>query len=323
VHGLSQFTADEIAEMGFDTIWTAFEGAEAGYGKLQGQPLESLYAALRSRGVALLSSMIIGFPYQDPERVLLEFDRLMALRPSFTQILIYFAFPGTPFHRQVLADGRYLPEYRQNPDLRRWDGFSMHFEHPRFSAPELEALQKRLYREDFERLGPSIVRALEVWLEGYRNLRGSDRPLLKARARAKLETVRAALPALVPAMLFGPGRSRRREARALFREIQREIGALAVKEWLLCAGAPALAIWTGIANRLGLFQQPALLRVEHRTASARQETSVTRLQGGFHANALHALAEDAGRIGERLWARTVKRPRPEESFRTDAVTRSP
>ena len=62
VRGLSQFTADEIAEMGFDTIWTAFEGAEAGYRKLQGKTVEELYSSLKSAGISVLSSMIIGFP---------------------------------------------------------------------------------------------------------------------------------------------------------------------------------------------------------------------------------------------------------------------
>jgi hypothetical protein len=324
VRGLSQFNADEIAEMGFDTIWTAFEGAEAGYGKLQGEPLEKLYAALRSRGVSLLSSMIIGFPYQDSQRVRQEFDRLMDLRPSLTQILIYFAFPGTPFHQQVLSEERYLPQYRRNPDLRRWDGFSMHFAHPKFSAPELEALQRELYRQDFERLGPSIVRILRVWLEGYRNLRGSEKPLLKARAQAKLATIRSALPAIVPAILFGPNRKTRAEAGRLLREIRNEIGGLTMVEWFLCLTSPILAVWTGLANRLRLFQQPALLRVEHRSAGhARGESPVVRLQGGFHANVIRVLAEDAGQNARDLWSRFFRETRPEDVFSTDAVTRLP
>jgi B12 binding domain len=322
VRGLSQFTADEIAEMGFDTIWTAFEGAEAGYGKLQGEPLENLYASLRSRGIAVLSSMIIGFPYQDPDRVRREFDRLMALRPSLTQILIYFAFPGTPFHKQVIEEKRYLPQYQRNPDLRRWDGFSMHFEHPKFSAPGLEALQKELYREDFVRLGPSIVRIFAVWLEGYRNLRSSDNPLLKARARAKLATLRSGLPGLVPAILFGPSRKTRSDARAMFREIKTEIGGLTLGERFLCRASPILAVWTAVANRLRLFQQPALLRVEHRTGRPRKKISVVRLQGGFHANFLRALKEDVSENTKALWAHFFpSRARPEDAFPTEAVTR--
>ncbi|MFQ5915128.1 MAG: B12-binding domain-containing radical SAM protein [Nitrospinota bacterium] len=325
VRGLSQFSADEIAEMGFDTIWTAFEGAESGYGKLQGKSLEELYASLKSRGVALLSSMIIGFPYQDSNRVLEEFDRLMNLGPSLTQILIYFAFPGTPFHKQVLAEGRYLPEYQENPDLRRWDGFAMHFKHSKFSAPELEGLQKELYRQDFERLGPSIVRLLGVWFEGYKNLRHSPTPLLRARAEAKLRALRSALPGIFPAMLFAPNKRARSEARALFREIQEETGNISLRERLMCLASPLLAVWTGLAGKLRIFQQPGLLRIERRIKARRHhENPITRLQGGFHARPLAVLAEDLSRNMRDLWAYVFpKRGRLGEEFSASAVTRLP
>jgi haloalkane dehalogenase len=325
VRGLSQFSADEIAEMGFDTIWTAFEGVEAGYGKLDGKNLEELYAALKWRGVSLLSSMIIGFPYQDSNRVREEFDRLMNLGPSLTQILIYFAFPRTPFHEQVVAEKRYLPEYQRDPDLRRWDGFSMHFEHPKFSAPELEALQKELYNQDFERLGPSIVRLVRVWLEGYKNLRHSSNPLLRARAEEKRKLVRSALPGIVPAILFGPNRSARSAARALFREVRKEIGSLSSDERLECIGSPLLALWTSFANRLRVFQQPGLLRIEHRSRTeVQRQVSVTRLQGGFHANPIVALAEDLNQNVRDLWTHVFpKRDRFEEEFLASAVNRLP
>jgi radical SAM superfamily enzyme YgiQ (UPF0313 family) len=296
VKGLSQFTADEIAEMGFDTIWTAFEGAEAGYHKLKGKSLEELYASLKSRGISVLSSMIIGFPYQNQVRVRSEFDRLMSLGPSMTQILIYFAFPTTPFYDQVVAEDRYLLEYRENPDYRRWDGFAMHFKHSEFSAFELESLQRKLYREDFERLGPSIIRLIRVWLEGYRNLRGSETPLLRVRAGEKLKSVRSAVPAIVPGIFFGPNSRTRSEARALLREVRQETGPFSPLEYVKCAGSTVLAMWTWLINRMGIFQQPGLLRIEHRIPGVvAREPSTFRLQGGFHANPITALAEDVNR----------------------------
>jgi len=249
----------------------------------------------------------------------------MKLGPSLTQILIYFAFPRTPFHEQVVAEKRYLPEYQRNPDLRRWDGFSMHFEHPKFSAPELEALQKELYKQDFERLGPSIVRLVRVWFEGYKNLRHSSNPLLRARAEEKWELVRSALPGIVPAMLFGPNRKARLGARALFREARKEMGSLSAVARLKCIGSPILAIWTSLANRLRVFQQPGLLRIEHRSRTVvKRQVSVMRLQGGFQANPIAALAEDLNQNVRDLWTHVFpKRDRFEEEFLASAVTRLP
>jgi len=264
VRGLSRFTADEIAEMGFDLVWTAFEGKESGYKKLQGRSLKELYRDLKSRGVAILSSMIIGFPYQDRSTILKEFRQLMELGPALWQILIYFAFPGTPLHRRVLAEGLYLDAYRRDPDYRTFDGFSLHFKHAHFAPEELEGLQKELYRKAFETLGPSLVRVLGAWFEGYRNLKASSRPLLRERADRMRRYVRKALPGIYPAIRFGPNRERRAEARRFVRDIEEEFGPLSPTERLESWATMPLSLWTWLTGTLGLFQQPRLLRIEHR-----------------------------------------------------------
>ena len=267
VRGLSRFTADEIAEMGFDIIWTAFEGKESGYKKLQGKSLDTLYRELRSRGVAILSSMIVGFPYQDRAKVMEEFKQLMELGPALWQILIYFAFPGTPLYRRVLEEGLYLDAYRDRPDYRTFDGFSMHFKHAHFTPEELEQLQKELYRTAFETLGPSLIRVLMAWFEGYQTLKHASRPLLQRRAERMKHYVRKALPGIYPALRFGPNPARRNEARQFLEAIEQEFGPRSLKEHLACWATVPLSLWTWMTETFGLFQQPRLLRVEHRAGS--------------------------------------------------------
>jgi len=264
VRGLSQFTADEIAEMGFDIIWTALEGVESGYRKLQGKRLDELYEDLGSRGVAILTSMIIGFPYQDRARVMQEFKQLTELGPSLWQILIYFAFPGTPLYQRVIEEGRYLSAYQEHPDYRTFDGFSMHFKHPHFTPPELEDLQKELYRKCFEMLGPSLIRVLRTWFKGYQNMKDSYSPLLCDRAERMRRYVRSAMPGIYPAIWFGPNRERRAEASRFLKELEKELGPLSAKERLQCWGVVPLSFWTWMTERLGFFQQPRLLKIEHR-----------------------------------------------------------
>jgi haloalkane dehalogenase len=269
VRGLSKFTADEIAEMGFDIIWTAFEGTESNFSKLKGKSLSELYSSLRSRGVALLSSMIIGFPYQNKAKIMEEFRMFTGLRPALWQVLIYFAFPGTPLHRQMLEENRFLPEYRENPDYRTFDGFSMHFTHPHFSASELKGLQRDLYRKSFEILGPSLLQVIRVWFEGYRNLKNSSNPLLNGRAMQMKEYVRGAVPALYPAMLFGPNRARRADARVLFHEIRQKTGRLSIRERISCLATIILSFWTWLTTKLNISQQPKLIRIEYPATYAR------------------------------------------------------
>ena len=269
IRGLSQFTADEIAEMGFDTIWTAFEGEKAGYGKLEGEPIEELYKSLKSRGISLLSSMIIGFPYQNADIIWSEFNCLMELVPTYSQFLIYFAFPGTPFHKQVIEENRYLPKYTENPDLRKWDGFAMHFKHPNLDPNELETIQKRMFRQDFTQLGPSIVRAVRVWFEGYKNLRSSQNTLLKQQSDRMRNYVKNAIPGLIPAIVFGPNRQRREEAYELCKEITNEMGGTNLTEIIQCGAVILLASWTWLAMKLNAFQQPRLTKIQHRIEKSR------------------------------------------------------
>ncbi|MGD8991156.1 MAG: hypothetical protein PVI00_06825, partial [Desulfobacterales bacterium] len=264
VRGLSQFTANEIAEMGFDIIWTAFEGTRSGYKKLRGAKLDHLYHDLKSRGVAILTSMIIGFPYQDQRKVQSEFEQLMDLAPDLWQILIYFAFPGTPLYEKVFEEGLYLSAYRDRPDYRKFDGFSMHFKHEHFEPTEIEDLQQTLYRKAFETLGPSLVRVMKTWFEGYRTMKYSSRPLLRLRAERMRQYVQSALPGIYPAIRFGPNRERKAEARRLFEDIVRDFGPFTFKNRLACWGTIPLSFWTWMKENLGLFQQPGLLRRKYR-----------------------------------------------------------
>lgn len=285
VKGLSKFTADEIAEMGFDIIWTAFEGTESNFGKLKGKSVSALYSSLKSRGVAILSSMIIGFPYQDRAKVLEEFRMFTELGPSLWQILIYFAFPGTPLHQRMLEENRFLPEYQKEPDYRTFDGFSMHFTHPNFSPNELKELQRELYKKSFEILGPSLVQVIRVWFEGYRNLKNSSKPLLYSRAKRLKGYVRDAIPGLYPAMLFGPNRDRRADARNLIDEIRRETGELSIKNRLFGFASIGLSLWTWLTSKLNIYQQPKLLRVQHpATYACNDQKKEIESKTSTHAN---------------------------------------
>jgi hypothetical protein len=208
--------------------------------------------------------MIIGFPFQDRSLVLEDFRKLTELGPALWQVLIYFAFPGTPLHRQVLAEGRYLPAYQEKPDYRTFDGFSMHFKHPHFTPAELENLQRELYRKAFALLGPSLIRVVRTWFEGYRNLKHSSNPLLRGRAERMKGYVRSAIPGLYPAIFFGPNGDRKNEARELLKGIKKELGPVSPKERLFGWATIPLSAWTWLAAQLNLFQQPRLLRIEHR-----------------------------------------------------------
>jgi len=66
VKALSQYTVEEILEMGIDGFWIGYEGTRSGYAKQQGRPVEDIFNEFRAHGITILSSMILGFDYQTP-----------------------------------------------------------------------------------------------------------------------------------------------------------------------------------------------------------------------------------------------------------------
>src|SRR5664279_5662241 len=175
VKAISQYTAEEILEMGIDGFWIGYEGTRSGYAKQAGRSVAEILTEFREHGITVLASMIVGFDYQTPEVVAQELDGLLQLKPALAQFLIYGPVPGTPFYERVIRENLLHDVYTRDTDLyyRRADGVTTMIKHPTLSPGEIEDLQRRCFDEDFQRLGPSIIRVLETRFLGYLKLKDS------------------------------------------------------------------------------------------------------------------------------------------------------
>jgi radical SAM superfamily enzyme YgiQ (UPF0313 family)/ABC-type transporter Mla MlaB component len=252
IRALSQYRVEEIVEMGIDGLWIGYEGTRSGYAKQQGRAPEELFRELRAHGISILASMIVGLPCQDEAVVQGELDGLIALQPDLCQFLIYGPTPGTPFFERTLKDGLLRRGLSEDRELyyKSCDGFAAMVEHPKLSAEAIEGLQRLCFREDFQRLGPSIYRAVETWLLGHKQLARSMNPLLR----------RKSYPVFLAGRWFGPNRAVRARIRRLQREVHAELGRPTPTERLRSFVAAGLALWTSFTLRLGLFQHPRLTR---------------------------------------------------------------
>jgi len=194
VKAISQYTVEEILEMGIDGFWIGYEGTRSNYAKQQGRPIEEILTEFREHGITILTSMIVGFDYQTPAVVAQEFDGLMKLKPALGQYLIYGPPPGTPFYERVMRENLMHEKYVQDPVLmyRRADGFTTMMKHPTLSPAEIEGLQQWCFEQDFQRLGPSIFRVLESRFLGYQKLKNSPNPFLRQKAEVYAEDLRCA-----------------------------------------------------------------------------------------------------------------------------------
>ena len=145
IKAISQYNVTEILEMGIDGLWIGYEGTRSGYAKQSGRPVPELFRELREHGISILTSMIVGLPYQTPEIIEEEMAGLLALEPTLCQFLIYGPTPGTPFYEQVMKEGRLHRDLADDRETyyRNCTGFKAMVTHPTMSPAAIEAAQAR------------------------------------------------------------------------------------------------------------------------------------------------------------------------------------
>ena len=269
IKAISQYTVEEILEMGIDGFWIGYEGTRSGYAKQQGRPVGEILTEFREHGITILTSMIIGFDYQTPEVIAQELDGLMKLKPALGQYLIYGPVPGTPFNERVHRENLLHEKYVQNPEMlyRRADGFTTMMKHPTLSPEEIENLQRWCFEQDFQRLGPSIFRTLENQFLGYQKLKNSPNPLLRKKAEIYADNLRCAYPVFLAGRVFGPNQIIRRWIGTLEQQIIAELGKPTLAQTFKSVLGIGAAIWTAITLKFNLFQNPKLIRTEYRLPS--------------------------------------------------------
>jgi hypothetical protein len=262
VKALSQFKASELVEMGIDWVWVGYEGKRAGYAKMQGRPYPELFADLHDHGISVLASMIIGFDYQTPEIIQEEFEELMSLRPSMCQFLIYGPAAGTPAHKRLKSEGRFLDEIMN--DHSKHDGFYLGFKHPHIGPDEMVSIQRDLCRKEFEQMGPSVFRVVDDWLTGYANLKGHPAVRVRDKARRYKHMSHKAMMLLRASQRHVNRRSADRLER-LYQRIAAQTGPMTRREHLAAKLVPAMLRYTAFKLRHNIGEQPEFTRRTFRT----------------------------------------------------------
>lgn len=271
IKAISQYTVEEILEMGIDGFWIGYEGTRSNYAKQQGRPIAEILTEFREHGITVLTSMIVGFDYQNQEVVAEELDGLMKLKPALAQFLIYGPVPGTPFYERIIKENLLQDVYTSDKDLfyRRADGFRTMIKHPTLSPEQIEEIQRWCFEQDFQRLGPSIYRVLEARLLGYQKLKNSPNPIVRQKAEYYAKELRYAYPVCLAGRLLGPNAVIRRWIGDLERRIHAELGRPALGQRCKSVMVMGAALWTSLTLKLDLFQHPKLIRTTYRMPGKR------------------------------------------------------
>jgi hypothetical protein len=174
-----EFGPEKLAEMGVSTLWIGRESKFSDYRKNDSLNLPGLVAELKSFGIKTILSSILLVDRHTKENIREDIDEHLAARPAFSQFCHYGPLPGTPLFDRMNEEGRLLTAI----PFEEWHGFKQPwFIHPEFSLKEAEKVQEQAYLRDFHELGPSLMRFIETEHEGWRNLKDSPKPHLRARA---------------------------------------------------------------------------------------------------------------------------------------------
>ena len=266
IKAISQYTVEEILEMGIDGFWIGYEGTRSNYAKQQGRPVDEILTEFREHGITVLTSMIVGFDYQTPEIVAQELDGLMKLKPALAQFLIYGPVPGTPFHERIIKENLLQDVYTSDKDLfyRRADGFRTMIKHPTLSPAQIEDIQRWCFEQDFQRLGPSIYRVLETRFLGYLKLKDSPNPILRQKAEYYAKELRYAYPVFLAGQVARPQRHRAEMDRRPGAAHPRGTRTPGVRAAIQIGPGRGRGVVDGMTLKLDLFQHPKLQRTTYR-----------------------------------------------------------
>jgi len=250
VPSLAQYSTDELLAMGLTGAWIGVESWPPGDPQASAADVYREFGRLRGAGIVTLGCMVVGLDWQDEQSLEDDFQHLISLRPQFSQFMLYAPCPQTPRYLELSREGRIRTvPYQQH------DGRHALVTHPSLSAERLEALVGEYSRREYEELGPSVLRVLEVRLEGYLMLRYRVQPHLQARAREYRSQCLGLYPLLRHAVRRAPSDQVRRWALGLREEVEETFeipSAARVKAGVV----PALALLARLRARLFPRPQP-------------------------------------------------------------------
>ena len=107
-NAIAQYTMRELVELGVSWVWMGLESPRSSYAELKNADTLALAAELRSHGIKLLGSTIVGLEHHTPENIADEIEHAVAHDTDFHQFMLYTPVPGTPLYFQMQEEGRML-----------------------------------------------------------------------------------------------------------------------------------------------------------------------------------------------------------------------
>ncbi len=214
---------DTISEIGMGAIFIGVESKFAGghgYTKRDDADAREVFDRLHGMGTRTLGAWICGWDFHHHGNMYEDLNYFVSLYPTYQQLTRLSPFPGTPLYEKLMEEER----VRDVPweDVHFWSGAQVN---EVLETHETLNLTEEGYRLLYNTWGASMMRRLDVTLNGYEYCINSDKPLLRKHRALYFKRHSAYIWNLLYAMeRYAPNGVVRRRARKVDEKYRRLLG---------------------------------------------------------------------------------------------------
>ncbi|MCM8823693.1 MAG: hypothetical protein NC822_03350 [Candidatus Omnitrophica bacterium] len=178
---IAQYDFEELVLMGIQIL---FVGVESFYPdmlvsknieeKRSGRDIRETIRQLHKHGIYTLGAIIFGFDHHNRQNIVAEKRAFIELETTWYQINLLCAGPGTALWERMKKEGRVYEDF----DYSMVHHYGVPLKHPNFERYELLDFVDKMYGEVYEFGGPTVLRILNISLNGYEYCKKSKNPLL-------------------------------------------------------------------------------------------------------------------------------------------------
>lgn len=231
---------DALAETGIGAVFIGVESKFAGdhgYEKRSEWDAREVFNRLHSMGIRTIGAWICGWDWHDHSNIYEDLNYFVSLYPTYQQLTRLSPFPGTPLWERLQKDGRVAEVPWE--DVHFWSGAQ---KNTRLEAHETLNLTEYGYELLYKTWGSSILRRLDVMLNGYEYCRESENPLLRRHRSLFFKQQSATLWTFTKAMdRHAPNGVVRRRVRTIEAKYERLVGKPTPAMEILATSIDALA----------------------------------------------------------------------------------
>lgn len=168
---------DALLELGLGAIFIGVESKFAGdhgYDKRDEIDAKMVFSKLHSMGIRTVGAWICGWDFHDHTNIHEDLNYFVSLYPTYQQLTRLSPFPGTPLWERLREEGRVTEVPWE--DVHFWSGAQKNVN---LEAHETLNLTEYGYDLLYKTWGPSILRRLDVELNGYEHCRKSENPVIR------------------------------------------------------------------------------------------------------------------------------------------------